>query len=134
MEVRGKMRGLSPILSTVILVMATLAAGAIMYQYFMNTIRNVADKPLFYAYDARYLPELGVIYVSADNNGDYSVNVTKAEITCNDGTVVNQALNVSIDAGSSYAIRIPAQCTPSVIVLHYTYKGKQYTTEPIRVS
>jgi len=128
------MRGLSPILSTVILIMATLAAGAIMYQYFMNTIRNMADKPLFYAYDARYLPELNVVYVNTDNNGEYSVNITKAEITCSNGTMVDVQLGVTVDAGSSYAVRIETPCQPSVIVLHYLYKGKLYTTEPIRVS
>jgi|GEM_PF-7031069 len=128
------MRGLSPILSTVILIMATLAAGAIMYQYFMNTIRNMADKPMFYVYDARYLPEIGVVYINADNNGDYVVNVTKAEITCTDGSLTTANLDVAIEAGSSYAIRIPVTCQPTVIVLHYLYKGKPYTTEPIRVS
>ncbi len=128
------MRALSPILSTVILIMATLAAGAIMYQYFMGTIRNVADKPLFYVYDARYLPDLRVTYLTADNNGNYPVNITKADITCIDGKVTTVTLNVSIDAGSSQAIRIKPACAPSVIVLHYLYKGKNYTTEPIRVN
>ncbi len=131
------MRGLSPILSTVILIMATLAAGAIMYQYFMSTMHNMADKPMFYTYDARYLPELKVIYVSTDNNGNYPINVTAATVECRDGSQLNIKLNNIVDAGSSEVIRIVLgsnSCDPVVVILHYMYKGKVYTSDPIRVS
>ncbi len=130
------MRAISPIVSAVILLMAALAAGAIIYQYFMGTIRTVTDKPMFYAYDAQYLPDLGVIYVTADNNGNYPVNVTAAQIDCSSGVQAKVPLGVVINAGSTETIRIkpPATCQPVVVILSYTYVGKNYTTDPIRIS
>ncbi len=130
------MRAISPIVSAVILLMAALAAGAIIYQYFMNTIRTVADKPLFYTYDAQYLPDLGVVYVNADNNGDYPVTVVNATIECAGGTTLTKALNVTIAPGSSQVIRIDvgSTCTPEIMVLKYLYKGRAFTTDVIRIS
>lgn len=130
------MRAISPIVSAVILLMAALAAGAIIYQYFMNTIRTVADKPLFYTYDAQYLPDLGVVYVNADNNGDYPVTVTNATIECAGGATITKALNVTIAPGSTQVIRIDvgSTCTPEIMVLKYLYKGKTFTTDVIRIS
>jgi len=130
------MRAISPIVSAVILLMAALAAGAIIYQYFMNTIRTVADKPLFYTYDAQYLPELGVVYVNADNNGDYPVVVTNATIECVGGTTLTKAVNVTIPPGSSQVIRVDVgtTCTPEIMILKYMYKGRVFSTDVIRVS
>jgi flagellin-like protein len=136
--VRDIMRALSPILSAIILIMATLAAGAIMYQYFMGTIHNMASKPMFYIYDARYLPELKVVYISADNNGNYDVNVTGAEVTCSDGSIANVPMNYVVKAGSSMALRVDLSkannCIPKIIILKFIYNNKDFTTEPLRVS
>ncbi|BES82120.1 hypothetical protein [Pyrodictium abyssi] len=131
------MRALSPILSAVILLMATLAAGAIMYQYFIDTVETVADKPILYAYNAEYLSDLGVVYVTLDNSGSQKVDIVEAQIDCTNGT---QYIPVSevIDAGETKALRIQINATacgtPRVLVIKYNVGDKSFTTEPVRIS
>lgn len=130
------MRALSPILSAVILLMATLAAGAIMYQYFIDTVETVANKPILYAYNAQYLSDLGVVYVTLDNSGSQKVDIVGAQIDCTNDT---QYIPVSevIDAGETKVLRIQinATCgTPRVLVIKYNAGDKSFTTEPVRIS
>ncbi|ALL01733.1 archaeal flagellin N-terminal-like domain [Pyrodictium delaneyi] len=132
------MRALSPILSAVILLMATLAAGAIMYQYFIDTIETVADKPILYAYNAEYLQDLGIVYVTLDNSGSQVVNITAVHIDCANGEALDIPISQVIDAGETKSLRVSINktiCpTPSVMVIEYDMGDKTYTTEPIKIS
>jgi len=131
------MRALSPILSAVILLMATLAAGAIMYQYFIDTVEIITDKPILYAYNAEYLSDLGVVYVTLDNSGSQKVDIVKAQIDCTNG-VQDILLSEKINAGETKTLRIQIDTTacetPRVLVIKYNVGDKSFTTEPIRIS
>jgi len=131
------MRALSPILSAVILLMATLAAGAIMYQYFIDTVEIITDKPILYAYNAEYLSDLGVVYVTLDNSGSQKVDIVKAQIDCTNG-VQDIPLSEKINAGETKTLRIQIDTTacetPRVLVIKYNVGDKSFTTEPIRIS
>jgi len=132
------MRALSPILSAVILLMATLAAGAIMYQYFIDTVEIITDKPILYAYNAEYLSDLGVVYVTLDNSGSQKVDIVKAQIDCINTTQNIMLSNKTIDAGETKTIRIQINTTeckvPRILVIGYNVGDKSFTTEPIRIS
>ena len=131
------MRALSPILSAVILLMATLAAGAIMYQYFIDTVEIITDKPILYAYNAEYLSDLGVVYVTLDNSGSQKIDIVKAQIDCTNG-VQDIPLSEKINAGETKTLRIQIDTTacetPRVLVIKYNVGDKSFTTEPIRIS
>ena len=130
------MRALSPIISAVILLVATIAAGAIIYQYFVGSVETLSSKPIVFTHSARYIPELSILYVGIDNSGEKTVTVQTAQIDCTDGRVVTLNVNTSINAGEDKVIRLDLsnqQCTPYILVLTYNYNGKTYTTDPIKV-
>lgn len=132
------MRAISPILSAVILLLATLAAGAIMYHYFINTVQVMTKKPIVYGYNAEYMADLGVIYVTIDNSGSQPVTLLNATLFCDDANnkQVGVTLNgPTIKAGETRTVEISSQCkSPRVLIISYKAGDKIYTTDPIRIS
>ena len=74
------MRGLSPILSTMILLSAALIAGILLYTYFTNTMRGMANAPNIAVEQASYYPSVGLLYVKVRNYGGAPVDVNNSKI------------------------------------------------------
>ncbi|ABM80807.1 hypothetical protein [Hyperthermus butylicus] len=133
------MRAVSPIVSAVILLMASIAAGLIVYQYFLNTVNTMADKPVAYSI-AEYVPETATIYVTVDNAGTTPITVQASKVSCMNGYTFTHNLTtpITVQGGEKKLIEIPVDqnlCDwPVVLVLMYQAGGKLYTTEPIEVS
>jgi hypothetical protein len=130
-------RGISPIVSAIILLAASIAAGIIVYQYFIQTVNVMSERPVVY-FTAQYIPEIGRVYVTANNGWTKTITILSADYTCSDGTTktYNLQSQVSIKPGetATFAIPIPSNCKPVVVVVHYkSSSGKTYSSEPVNV-
>ncbi len=76
----GHVRGLSPILSTMILLSAALIAGILLYTYFTNTMRGMANAPNVAVEQAAYYPSVGLLYVKIRNYGGAPVDINNSKI------------------------------------------------------
>ncbi|BEP16977.1 hypothetical protein PYJP_03290 [Pyrofollis japonicus] len=131
------MRALSPILSAVILVMATIAAGVIVYQYFMSVVNSAASKPILYVSNAQYIDTIKKIFITIYNSGPKTITIDSAEIFCtnNNSKTVNISETINVDHSKTIIVDIGGDCVPSYIVLNYSDStGRSYSSNPIRIS
>lgn len=135
-------KGISPILATVILISATVAGGALLYQYFMKTIATyLADNNVDLRVTVAQLPngDLLVHYAIA-NRGNSIIKAHEIRFEPN-GTI--QAINLSnatIAPGSEitgYA-RLPAGALQPLgntyAILTYYIGDKRFESRPVAVT
>ena len=80
------MRGLSPILSTMILLSAALIAGILLYTYFTNTMNGMTKSPNIAVIQASYYPSVDLLYVKVKNYGGAPVDVNASSLKIVAGT------------------------------------------------
>jgi flagellin-like protein len=130
------MRGLSPIVSSVILLAATIAAGAVLYQYFMTFVEGVTAKPSVFIYNVRYVPEASRLYVTVDNSGSTAVNVSEVEVLCDNGTLAPVSVNdVVVNPGEQKVVSIVVDnCKPSLVTVSLRDNdGRTFSLGPFEV-
>jgi len=132
------MRALSPILSAVILIMATVAAGIIVYQYFIGTVKSMTTKPMVYVNNVQYLDAIKRVFVTVYNSGPKTVTISSATILCKDNSETTVNLDTTIGVSQSKTISIPvsnSSCIPAYIILNYTdTTGKTFSIGPIEIA
>lgn len=131
------LRAISPIVSAIILLAASIAAGIIVYQYFIQTVNVMSERPVVY-FTAQYIPEISKIYVTVNNGWTKTITIVSADYTCSDGTTKTYTLQkqVAVKPGETATFTIPvaSTCKPVVIVVHYkSSSGKAYSSEPVNV-
>ncbi|AEM39154.1 hypothetical protein Pyrfu_1295 [Pyrolobus fumarii 1A] len=76
----GWHRGLSPILSTMILLSAALLAGIVLYTYFSSTITGMVNTPNPVIEQATYYPQVDMLYVKVRNYGGAPVPLNESRL------------------------------------------------------
>ena len=131
-----RFRAISPIVSAIILLAASIAAGIIVYQYFIQTVNVMAERPVIY-FTAQYVPEISKIFVTANNGWTKTVTITSIDYTCTDGSTKTFQLTspVTVKPGETATIAVAVgNCKPIVVVVHYrSSSGKVYASEPVNV-
>ncbi len=132
------MRALSPILSAVILIMATVAAGIIVYQYFIGTVKGMTTKPMVYVNNAQYMDSIKRIFVTIYNSGPKTITIQSANIICKNNAELTINTTATIGVGQSKTLSLPLTnetCTPIYIILNYKDStGKTFSTSPIEIA
>ena len=75
-----RLRGLSPILSTMILLSAALIAGLLLYTYFTNTMKGMTSAPNIAIVQASYYPSIDMLYIKVRNYGGAPVDVNGSSV------------------------------------------------------
>ncbi len=132
------MRALSPLLSAVILIMATVAAGIIVYQYFIGAVKGMTTKPMVYVSNAQYMDAIKRVFVTVYNSGPKTIVIKSANIVCKNGSEITINTTSRINVGESKTLSIPVSsttCIPSYIILNYQdTNGKMFSTNPIEIA
>ena len=88
-----RLRGLSPLISSAILLAATIAIGYIIYNYATNSAGAVAQKPqLMITASVDYVGSTAYVELSIKNIGGAAANITRVTIDNND---VSSSLGIS---------------------------------------
>ncbi len=132
------MRALSPILSAVILIMATVAAGIIVYQYFIGTVKGMTTKPMVYVNNAQYMDSIKRIFITVYNSGPKTITVQSVNIVCKDNTELTINTTATVGVGQSKTLSLPLtnqSCIPVYVILNYKDStGKTFSTSPVEVA
>ncbi len=112
------LRGLSPLISTAILLAATIAIGYVIYSYANSGASAVAQKPqLLITATVDYVGNTAYIEISIKNAGGAAANITKVSI---DTTDVSGQLGIS---AQGYLLE-PGQELHKVVTINSLPSGK----------
>jgi len=78
--VTSRVRGLSPILSTMILLTAALLAGILLYNYFSHTLQGMMNTPNPVIEGVTYYPDINVLMVKIRNLGGAPIFLNNSSI------------------------------------------------------
>ena len=113
-----RLRGISPLVATAILLAATIAIGYVIYNYVGASAGSVAQKPqLLVTADASYVGSTAYVELSIRNAGGAAANITKVTI---DGTDVSSQLGI----GASGYLLQPGQELHKVVELSNLSSGE----------
>lgn len=135
-----RVRGLSPIIATLILIAAALIGAAMVYRYFVTASYVVTNKPELVVEDASYNPTSYTLYLRLSNSGMTTVNITGIVVkgaggtacTVNATSLIGRVLSPS---DTLTAIITVTGCQPSYMYVEYKVPGRSYTyvTRPVPV-
>lgn len=113
-----RLRAVSPLVATAILLAATIAIGYVIYSYVEASAGAVAQKPqLLVTADASYVGSTAYVEISIRNAGGAAANITKVTI---DGTDVSSQLGI----GSKGYLLQPGQEIHKVVTLSNLSSGQ----------
>jgi hypothetical protein len=132
-----RFRAISPIISAIILLAASIAAGIIVYQYFIQTVNVMSERPVVY-FTAQYIPEISKVYVTVNNGWTKSITILSVDYTCSDGSTktytLQKQLQVKPGETTTFTVPVASTCKPVVILVHYkSSSGRTYGSEPVNV-
>ena len=94
-----RLRGLSPLVASAILLAAVLAVGAVIYSYVHTSTAAVVEKPqLMITADADYVGSTAYVEISITNSGGAAANIT-------DVTIDGQSVKSQLFSGSYYLLK-----------------------------
>ena len=135
-----RVKGLSPIIATLILIAAALIGAAMVYRYFVTASYVVTNKPELVVEDASYNPTSSTLYLRLSNSGMTTVNITNvvvkgtggATCTVNATSILYKLLSPS---DTLTALLTVTGCQPSYMYVEYKVPGKNYVyvTRPVPV-
>ena len=132
-------KGLSPLLATAILISATIAGGAILYQYFNKSLSMyTAGSSLEVTVSASYLSnDKYLVYYSIASRGDQPVNLSHIyflpsgslpQISLGNKTLIPGARITGVQ-------ELNGQLPPNLYaVIVYYYGGQRLETKPVEVT
>jgi len=83
-----QVKALSPIVSTLILIAATLVGAALVYKYFTTASLIATTKPELTVEDASYNPVSQTLFMSIRNMGLVTVQGIEIHVMCSDGSEI----------------------------------------------
>ncbi len=139
-------RGLSPIVSTLILLIAAVVGGIIVYNYFMKAMSTMTGKPTIIVNSAEiasvdYTTNTTVLMLSLTNMGPSQVTLKHINFLCGSsiiGTAPEKTV-VKVPPGGTWSgllflpVAIPQSCNKAVLVVA-TADGKTFTTSVFSVT
>lgn len=112
-----RLRGVSNLIGTVILVAAALSIGMVVYHYMHTSAAAVVQKPqLMVTADASYVGNTAYIEISITNTGGVTANIT-------DVTIDGQSVKSQLFSGTSYLLK-PGQELHRVVTLNSLPSGQ----------
>jgi len=147
-----RVKALSPIVSTLILIAAALIGAAVIYRYFTTASLIATTKPELVIEDASYNPASQTLFMSIRNMGLITVQGVEIHIMCSDGTEITipgssatllspseiDLTQVKLNPGDTLTILVQLSSTTCVAQQAYLVYGvpgsqQQYVSKPITV-
>ena len=130
------MRGLSPIVSTIILIVAAIIGGTIAYQYFVSTMSSLTSKPLI-TIDQASLFDNKILFVSISKYTKASqISIKGIRILCGENVIDITADNPNLKINGTtiiYTSSTPICSSGNVLVaVLYSDGSSTHQTEPVR--
>ncbi len=100
------MRALSPIVSVVILVIAAIIGGTLVYQYFLTTMAALIAKPNIVIDEAFLYTSLNRLYVKVSNLGTTPVKVVGVNFYCGEASVFREVTPTLLKPGDSVSLEV----------------------------
>jgi len=147
-----RVKALSPIVSTLILIAAALVGAALIYKYFTTASLIATTKPELMVEDASYNPASQTLFMSIRNMGLVTVQGVEIHVICSDGTEITvpsssatilspadvDLTQIKLNPGDTLTIlaQFPSTtCVAQQVYLVYGVPGspQQYVSKPTTV-
>ncbi|MCE4614553.1 MAG: hypothetical protein F7B60_03395 [Desulfurococcales archaeon] len=132
-------KGLSPLVSTMILISAAIIGGMFVYNYFQTSVNKITATSQSLTVNVKTIPtENGsLVYLSITNVGRDPVQLEKAVFLYPNGTAIqNQGkdLNTLLRPGGKNTFILNAPTDASFIYIDYKNGKTELQTDPIQLS
>ena len=131
------MRGLSPLVSTIILIVAAVIGGTLAYQYFVSTMSHLTSKTVV-TIDQATLFDNRVLFISVSYySKSAQIEIKGIQIICGDNIATITVDNPSLEVNGTtitYVSSTPICTSPQNLLVSVVYStGSQtFKTEPVR--
>ncbi|MEB3755862.1 MAG: hypothetical protein GSR79_03270 [Desulfurococcales archaeon] len=135
---RPRKRGLSPLVSTMILISAAIIGGMFVYNYFQTSVNKITATSQSLTVDVKTIPTNNgsLIYLSVTNVGKDTVQLEKAVFLDSNGTKLASQpdLNTQLRPGGKNTFILNAPTNASFVYLVYKDGKTELQTDPIQLS
>ncbi len=135
---RPRKRGLSPLVSTMILISAAIIGGMFVYNYFQTSVNKITATSQSLTVDVKTIPTNNgsLIYLSVTNVGKDTVQLEKAIFLDSNGTKLASQpdLNTQLRPGGKNTFILNAPTNASFVYLVYKDGKTELQTDPIQLS
>ena len=135
---RPRKRGLSPLVSTMILISAAIIGGMFVYNYFQTSVNKITATSQSLTVDVKTIPTNNgsLIYLSVTNVGKDTVQLEKAVFLDSNGTKLASQpdLNAQLRPGGKNTFILNAPTNASFVYLVYKDGKTELQTDPIQLS
>ncbi len=135
---RIRKRGLSPLVSTMILISAAIVGGMFVYNYFQTSVNKIMATSQSLTVNVKTIPtdNGSLVYLSVTNVGKDAVQLEKAVFLGSNGTKLapQPDINTQLRPGGKNTFIISAPTGSSFIYLVYKDGETELQTDPIQLS
>ncbi len=136
---RKTRRGLSPLVSTIILISAAIIGGMFVYNYFQTSVNKITAASQSLSVNVKTIPTQNgdLIYLSITNVGRDPVHLNKAVFLDANGTAIqnsDKTINADLRPGGKDTLIINAPSNASFVYIEYRIGQETLQTNPIQLS
>ncbi|MEB3772276.1 MAG: hypothetical protein GSR82_01190 [Desulfurococcales archaeon] len=132
-------KGLSPLVSTIILISAAIIGGMFVYNYFQTSVNKITATSQSLSVNVKTIPTQNgdLVYLSITNVGRDPVHLTKAVFLDANGTTIqngDKTLNSDLRPGGKDTFIVNAPNNAAFVYIEYTIGQTTLQTDPIQLS
>jgi archaellum component FlaF (FlaF/FlaG flagellin family) len=136
---RRMRRGLSPLVSTIILISAAIIGGMFVYNYFQTSVNKITATSQSLSVNVKTIPtENGkLVFLSITNVGRDPVHLNKAVFLDANGTVMqgnSKILNSNLRPGGKNTFILNAPSDAVFVYIEYSTGETTLQTDPVQLS
>lgn len=130
-----RMKGVSGIVATAIMLALTIVGGVLMYTYVTRYLDNFTNSAEVVVTNAYYIRTLGRLTINMKNVGMSPATVDEVEIILSNDTSTRYAVSISIPPGGERTVTINlfAEELPLYIVIKFSNGSRLTDPYPVRV-